>query len=323
MGTFLLFPGQGSQEPGMGRDLAEADGDIMNLWKKAERISGLALREIYWDGDEKSMAATRHLQPALTVVNLALWSRLAEKISPMAAAGHSLGEYSGLAAAGVLSPDAVLELVSLRGRLMAECDPEGRGAMAAIVKLSLSQVEECVAKATAESGKTMVVANYNTPAQFVVSGDKDAAEQIQPLVKEMKGRALPLAVSGAFHSPLMQEASRELKKALSLVKKSEWNKARFPVYSNATAQAETDADALKAALERQMTASVLWIDTIRNGWAGGARNFVECGPKGVLGKMVGPILQEYAPAASAHSEASPSWTVQNVGSKEQLEAFSA
>ena len=320
MGTFLLFPGQGSQEPGMGRDLAEADGEIMDLWKKAERISGVALREIYWDGDEKDMAATRHLQPALTVVNLALWSRLAGKISPMAAAGHSLGEYSALAAAGVISIDTVLELVSLRGKLMADCDPDGRGAMAAIVKLGLPQVEECVAKASAQSGKTLVVANYNTPAQFVVSGDKDAVEQIQPLVKDMKGRALPLAVSGAFHSPLMQEASTELKKALDSVKKSEWNKARFPVYSNATAMPETDAEALKSALERQMTSSVLWIDTIRNGWTNGTGNFVECGPKGVLGKMVGPILQEYSPAQGGDAS---SWTVLNVGNKEQLEAFSA
>jgi [acyl-carrier-protein] S-malonyltransferase len=304
----------------MGRDLAEADSGIMDLWKKAERASGFALREIYWDGDEKNMAATQYLQPALTVVNLALWSRLASRVTPMAAAGHSLGEYSALAAAGVLSPDTVLELVSLRGKLMADCDPEGRGAMAAIVKLALPQVEECVAKAAAQSGKTLVVANYNTPAQFVVSGDKDAVEQIQPLVKEQKGRALPLAVSGAFHSPLMQEASAELKKALDLVKKSEWNKARFPIYSNATATAETDAHMLKTALERQMTSSVLWIDTIRSGWAGGAGNFVECGPKGVLGKMVDPVLQGHVPA---QSDETPPWSVQNVGNKEQLEAFSA
>ena len=318
MGISLLFPGQGSQEPGMGRDLAEADGAVMDLWKKAERISGLALREIYWGGDDKSMAATRHLQPALTVVNLALWSRLSGKVTPMAVAGHSLGEYSALAAAGVLSMDAVLELVSLRGRLMAESDPDGRGAMAAVVKLTLPEVEECVARAAKESGKILVVANYNTPGQIVVSGDKDAVDFLQVIAKEAKGRALSLPVSGAFHSPLMEEPARELVKALGLLSKSEWNTARFPVYSNATAKPETDAGALKKALERQMTSSVRWIETIRAQWDNGARTFVECGPKGVLGKMVDPILSGHAPAGDT-----PAWTVLQVGNKEQLDTFTA
>ena len=191
----------------MGRDLAEADHDIMDLWKKAERISGLALREIYWDGDESLMADTRNLQPALTVVNLALWHKLSARITPMAAAGHSLGEFSAMAAAGVLPVDAILELVSLRGRLMSQADPHGKGAMAAVVKLALPQVEACVAEARDSSGETLVVANHNTPAQFVVSGTVAAMAVLQEKVKAAKGRALPLPVSGAFHSPLMADAA--------------------------------------------------------------------------------------------------------------------
>ena len=168
----LLFPGQGSQEAGMGRDLAEADSAAMQLWKRAEAISGLPLREIFWEGDDAAMSDTRALQPALTVVNLNLWRALAGRVQPVAAAGHSLGEFAALAAAGVLDEESVLQIVSLRGRLMAEADPDGRGGMAAILKLSLEQVEGVVREAAEESDRPLIIANYNTPGQYVISGDK-------------------------------------------------------------------------------------------------------------------------------------------------------
>lgn len=322
MNIALLFPGQGSQEPGMTRDLAEADRDTMDLWKKAEHISGLPLREIYWDGDEAVMAETRNLQPALTVANLALWQKLAPKFSPSATAGHSLGEYSALVAAGVLPFDTVLELVALRGRLMSEADPTGRGAMAAIVKLSLAQVEESVAQAQKATGDVILVANYNTPAQFVVSGDKAAILKIQEIAKEAKGRALPLAVSGAFHSPLMNEAAVELASAIDRIGKGQWNKARFPVYCNAAPAAESEPERIKELLKKQMTSSVYWIDTISRQWDDGCRTFVECGPKGVLGKMVGAILQDHAPSADANRDETPAWRVLNAGNMQQVQDFS-
>lgn len=321
MDAALLFPGQGSQEPGMGRNLAEADRESMDLWKKAEKISGLDLRSVYWEGSEADMAMTGNLQPALTVVNLNLWRKLAPKLKPAATAGHSLGEFSSLAAAGVLPEDTVLELVSLRGRLMRDVDPEGKGSMAAVLRLSLQDVRECVAETANATGETIIVANYNTPGQFVVSGTKNAIAHIQAVVKERKGRALQLPVSGAFHSPLMEGAAREFAEAIKSIKDSNWNKAAFDIYCNADPTPLRDAGAIRERMIRQMTSSVFWIDTITRQWDAGCRNFVECGPKGVLSRMVSPILQEHGPALEAGDKENPAWSVKNVGNERAVREF--
>ncbi len=282
----LLFPGQGAQELGMGRDIAEHSKDAMQMWKKAERISNLPLREIYWDGDDTAMADTRALQPALTVVNLSLWQALSARCKPMCTAGHSLGEYACLAASGALDLESVLELVSLRGQLMAEADPDGVGAMAAIVKIELSIVQNLVEQCA--EGDLLRVANYNTPAQYVVSGNNAAVARILESVKEHKGRAIALKVSGAFHSPLMQEAADELAPRLD---KASWQNPRFAVYCNVHGKAVNDADSLRKCMVEQMTSSVQWINTMQNQWSDGARSFLEVGPKAVLSKMVGPCLK--------------------------------
>lgn len=323
MHSALLFPGQGSQETGMGRDLAEADRDIMDLWKRAERISGIALREIYWDGDADAMADTRNLQPGLTAANLACWMKLSSRFAPDAAAGHSLGEFSALAAAGVLPFDTALELVSLRGRLMSEADPEGKGTMAAVVKLGLDAVRACVDESAKATGEMIGIANYNTPAQFVISGTRAAVDDIQARVKAAKGRAIPLAVSGAFHSPMMRDAATELAKAVDGIPQSAWNKARFPVYCNAEPAAVLEPERIRGLLKRQMTSSVFWIDTISRQWDDGCRFFVECGPKTVLSKMVDPILKAHTPAAADHAEDAPAWRTASVGGLEQAGAFGA
>ena len=290
MNSAILFPGQGSQEPGMGRDVAEAMPEVMDLWKKAERISGLPLREVYWEsGDAELMADTRHLQPAMTVVNLSLWMALTSKIKPACAAGHSLGEYSALAAAGVLDGESVLELVCLRGRLMAEADPDGRGGMAAVLKMPRQAVEDVARAVAKETGQVLIVANYNTPGQFVLSGEKSAVEAALPVIKEQKGRAMPLPVSGAFHSPLMAGAAAELN---VMLKRLTWNKPRFAVYSNVTGTPITDGESLCELATKQMISSVLWIDTVANQYRDGVRHWVEVGPKGALSRMVKPIVDE-------------------------------
>lgn len=283
----LLFPGQGSQESGMGRAFAEASADAMQLWKKAEQYSGLPLRAIYWEGNDADMADTRALQPALTVVNMSTWFALAPRCTPVAVAGHSLGEYSALAAAKVLPVDSVLELTALRGRLMAEADPHGIGAMAAIVKLDQPTVEDIVRQSIEATGETLLIANYNTPAQLVISGTKNAVEHASALTKEHKGRAIGLKVSGAFHSPLMAEAAHELR---TVLQKAPWHKASFPVYCNVCGTPVSEAEVLRQRLLDQMTSSVQWIQTMGQMWQHGVRSFVEVGPKAVLSKMVQPCL---------------------------------
>lgn len=282
--TALLFPGQGSQEQGMGRDAAEASAEALDLWKYAEQESGLPLREIYWDGTDADMADTRALQPALTVVNLTLWRACSGSLEPLAAAGHSLGEFAALSAAGVLSPRHAVKAVCIRGRLMAEAGREGHG-MAAVLKLEQDAVAEIVDKAVDASGKELRIANYNTPGQFVISGEQEALDAAADLAKQNKGRCIRLAVSGAFHSPLISEAADEF---AGLLKKLDWNAPAFPVYCNATGLPEQDPEAIAEIMQKQMTSSVLWVQTLASMWNDGIRTFTEIGPKGVLQKMLKP-----------------------------------
>jgi len=282
----VLFPGQGSQEKGMGRELAESDKELMAVWKAAERISGQPLREIFWDGQEQDMAETRVLQPGLTAVNLTFWLKARPSLDPLCVAGHSLGEFAALFAAQVLSLEDTLELVSIRGRLMSEVG-DGSGAMAAVLKLDEQTMEALVAQVVERSGQELRIANYNTPKQFVISGRKDAVAMASELAKEHKGRAVALAVSGAFHSPLMSPAAAELEKAL---RKVDFAKPRIPVVFNVTAATEDDPEAVRGLMARQMTSSVQWIKSIEHQYDMGARSFVELGPKGVLTRMLGAIL---------------------------------
>ena len=292
MATFtgaILFPGQGSQENQMGRDLAEYWPEAMELWKLGEKISGLKLREVYWDGTEQDQAKTVYLQPALTVTNLALWFFLQNKLKPKAVTGHSLGEYSALIASKVWSVQDGLKLVSLRGKLMDEAGKSKPGAMAAILKLPLEELEKCVSKL--EPNGIILIANYNTPSQYVVSGEEQLVDELIQTIKSnyKKVRAIKLAVSGGFHSPLLTEAARELSKAME---KISFSPPQVPIYFNLTARLEQNPDQIKKIMQKQMTSSVLWMQTISNMYQDNIKNYLEIGPKNVLSKMTAQILQD-------------------------------
>lgn len=284
----LLFPGQGAQMPGMARDFADADPEIMDLWKQAEKISGLPLRGLYWDSEDPAMVDTRNLQPGLTVANLSIWTFASRYLAPEAAAGHSLGEYSALAASGALSFKDTMQAVTIRGQLMADADPSGNGAMAAVLKLPLPAVLEAAAEAQELTQELVIVANRNTPAQFVLSGAKNAVAQASELAKQAGGKVIPLAVSGAFHSPLMDAAAKEMRLVLQ---KLDWSHPAFPVYCNVNGQAVSDRLSLQDIMLEQITSPVLWIDTIENMRLAGINRWLELGPKAVVGKMVPSILE--------------------------------
>jgi len=290
MQTAILFPGQGAQATGMGRRLAEATPEIMDLWKKAEAISGQPLREIYWESNDATiMAETHTLQPALTVVNFALFLSCVDRFTPVAAAGHSLGEFAALAAAKVLPFDKVLELVTLRGQLMADADPNHEGSMMAVLRLPQDMLEAAVKVAADKTGKTVRIANKNTPLQLVISGHKEALEVVYEQLKDnsVRGKFFPLAVSGAFHTPLMAEANAEFVKLLD---KQDWQTAAFPIYSNVNGDPLIEPNLIRNAMRKQMTSSVQWVDTISNMWKNGVRRWIEFGPQGVTSRMVRPIL---------------------------------
>ncbi len=286
--TSVLFPGQGSQEKGMGRDLAEHDPQVMDLWKTAEKKCGASLREIFWDGDEHAMTQTRYQQPALFVTGMGLWWHLAPFLAPKYLAGHSVGEFTALSAAGVLGPEEALDLVCLRGRLMFEAGEQRCGGMAAVLKLEQAAVQGIVSQVCEQTGDDLCVANYNSPQQIVISGSEPALEQALELVREQKGRGKELPVSGAFHSRLMEEPARELAKVMQKVT---WRDPKIPVHLNVTAQAVSRAQEIAEALPRQMISPVLWSQLILDQWERGVRRWWELGPKGVLTRLMRHILE--------------------------------
>ena len=310
--TALLFPGQGSQAYGMGKKLAEKHSWAMEVWKKGERICGFPLREIYWESDDEAlMSETSKLQPAITIVNLALWMHLAPRLTPICTAGHSLGEFSALGAAKVLGIDDVLELVSLRGKLMSEADPEKIGAMYAVTRLACDELEAICKEISDKSGKLVRVANRNTPSQYAISGHRQAIDEVVEIVKSKKGKAIPLAVSGAFHTSLMAEASAEFAKYLA---KLDWKDPIFPIYCNVTGEPQNNASSLQTVMRKQMTSHVQWIDVIGNQWKNGVRRWVELGPKGVLTRMIRPIL-------STVNAPEGSFTTEHIPNLEAADAF--
>ncbi len=288
--TAFIFPGQGSQYVGMGQSLVERFPRAAALFEQANDIMGTDLRRICFEGPAEELRQTYLTQPAIFVHSVSLAQLLAEEgIEPVAVAGHSLGEYSALTAAGYLDFTAALELVKQRGALMQSAGREQPGTMAAIVGLAEEKLDQVLA-AAAEAG-VVQAANFNSPGQIAVSGAVPAVELAMRLAKEQGARlARQLPVSGAFHSPLMEPARAELSNALDRV---EIKAGHVPVYPNVTAAPTSAPDEIRELLKRQLTSPVLWTGTI-NALAEITDRFLEVGPGKVLRGLVKRIQPEAA-----------------------------
>ena len=285
MSKAYVFPGQGSQFPGMGKALYERSEQARELMEKANEILGFPITDVMFGDSADDLKATRVTQPAIFIhsVVLALCSGLE---TPAMVAGHSLGEFSALAAAGAMDFEDALKLVAVRASAMQKCCEQVPGTMAAIIKLPTETIEEICASCTG----IVIPANYNCDGQIVISGEAEAVAEACAKMKEAGAkRALPLAVSGAFHSPLMEPARLELAEAID---KTPFRAPVCPVYQNVTALPSTDPDVIKDNLLRQLTSPVRWTQTVENMVADGADYFLEIGPGTVLQGLVGRIAPE-------------------------------
>ncbi len=278
----LLCPGQGSQFVGMGRDLAADFPVARATFEEADDALGFALSKLCWEGPEDELTLTVNAQPAILVHTVAVWRVLAEE-RPLAvamAAGHSLGEFSAHVAAGTFSFADAVRTVRTRGELMFGSGTARPGSMAAVLGLDDAAAEEVCQRASSASGGVVVPANYNSPGQVVISGDVDAVRAAEGLASEAGAkRVVPLNVSGAFHSPLMEVAVPGLEDALAKV---EFADPAFPIVSNVTAEPVGEASAARDLLLRQLTAPVRWVASIRAMRDLGIESFVEVGPGNVL-----------------------------------------
>jgi len=287
-----MFPGQGSQFPGMAKEIYENIPKAKEMLEQANGILGFRITDIMFGGDADALKATKVTQPAIflhSVVLAACYKDLSpeaaaakglEPYGPNMVAGHSLGEFSALAAAGAIKFEDALRLVAIRAKAMQACCEKVPGAMAAIIALSDEKVEQLCASVDG----VVIPANYNCDGQVVVSGEKQAIEELCAKAKDAGAkRALPLAVSGAFHSPLMEPARVELGKA---IEETEIVKPLCPVYQNVTGHPETDPDVIKANLLAQLTSPVRWTQSVKNMLVEGADYFLEIGPGNVLQGLV-------------------------------------
>lgn len=285
--TALIFPGQGSQDVGMGRDVAEAYPEARRLYQQADDVLGLALSELCFQGPRELLDETANTQPALFVTSLALVEALkAEGKLPAAAmvAGHSLGELTALVAGGAMSFEEGLRLVRERGRLMKLAGEQSPGGMAAVLKMDDADVEQACKEAAAETSRPVQIANYNSPGQVVISGDAQALERAIELLRQRGGkRIVPLAVSIAAHSPLMAGVVREYRAAVDA---TGFCLPVIPVVANISARPLLTVDEIRDELAGQFTWPVRWTASVQWMVEQGVSKFVEIGPKEVLAGLV-------------------------------------
>ncbi len=284
----FLFPGQGSQKTGMGKNHYDSDPAVESLFSHADNLLGYSLSEIMFEGPQEKLTQTQYTQPAIFLHSIALFRKLGE--TPDMVAGHSLGEFTALAAADVLSFETALDLVALRGKLMQEAGINNPGTMAAIIGMDDAVVDAICEEAAALVKKPVVPANYNCPGQLVISGDVDAVKKAVELAKEKGCRmAMLLPVSGAFHSPLMKPAYDALKEKVDSI---EFAESKIPLYSNYSARPTTNGEELKSNVLDQLLSPVRWTETLQNMSKNGANVFVEVGPGKVLQGLVKRTLKD-------------------------------
>lgn len=280
MSVALLFPGQGSQFVGMGRDLALAFPQAAELYEEADDLLGFSLSRLAWEGPEEDLTLTKNAQPALLVHSMAVHRVIGREVgSVLLAAGHSLGEFSAHVAAGTLSFSDALRAVRLRGELMYSSGVQRPGTMAALLGLEDGAVEEVCARVR-EAGKICVPANFNSRGQVVISGELEGVAAAMALAKEAGARkAVLLTVSGAFHSPLMEPAREGLRDGLGKIKFSD---PLYPVVSNVTSEPVSDGSRARDLLVEQPTSPVRWRASVERMVELGAERFIELGPGSVL-----------------------------------------
>lgn len=279
----FVFPGQGAQFVGMGKDLYENSPLAKEMFEKANEILGFRITDLMFNGTDEDLKQTKVTQPAIFLHSVILAKTLGDDFKPDMTAGHSLGEFSALVAAGALSFEDGLKLVYKRALAMQKACEQNPSTMAAILALPDEKVEEICS----EIDEVVVPANYNCPGQIVISGSMKGIEIACEKMKEAGAkRALPLKVGGAFHSPLMEPARAELSAAIET---TAFSAPVCPVYQNVSTIGETNPDVIKANLVAQLTAPVKWTQSVKNMIASGATDFVELGPGNVLQGLVSKI----------------------------------